>query len=361
MSGLRHALIACAVYAVLDVVAAWLCRDTALWGPEAAERRYRVASPVYDHDLARSLDVTGRWGGIRYPLRTNSLGFRDARVRDIPLRGGSPRVLFIGDSFTEGIGVAYEWTYVGLLDRRLGARGMEVLNAAAASYSPTIYYRKLKYLLEEAGLGLDYVVVAVDLSDVPDETFYDLDSTGKVVTHAPPGARLRQFLKEHSLAFHVADVVKDTFWSRLTDPEHWALGMSDTRADWTVDAEAYESYGRWALDRAGSRMSALLELLRAHEVGMALVVYPWPTQIVRGDSASLQVRFWEAWAGERQVPFFDLFPPFYGGPAERVVRANFIAHDVHWNERGHRLIAETLLAAGLADTIRQYLTGAAGH
>ena len=45
---------------------------------------------------------------------------------------------------------------------------IEFLNAGVISYSPTIYYNKIRYLLD-AGLKFDEVVVLSDLSDVQDE------------------------------------------------------------------------------------------------------------------------------------------------------------------------------------------------
>jgi len=85
---------------------------------KALEQRYRIAHPYYHHDLAAGYDGTGAWGPIRYAVRTNSLGFRDARVREVPGRTDRLRVLFPGDSFIEGLGIDYDSTFAGLLRRR---------------------------------------------------------------------------------------------------------------------------------------------------------------------------------------------------------------------------------------------------
>src|SRR5665647_1274773 len=73
-----------------------------------AEQSPRVANPVYDHDLAANFDGHDFWGEVRYRLVTNSLGFRDGSVRKVPLKSDSRRILLIGDSFTEGIGMNFE-------------------------------------------------------------------------------------------------------------------------------------------------------------------------------------------------------------------------------------------------------------
>jgi len=48
----------------------------------------------------------------------------------------------------------------------------EILNAAAVSYSPRIYYLKTKYLIEEKGLVFDELYVFIDISDIQNEIVY---------------------------------------------------------------------------------------------------------------------------------------------------------------------------------------------
>jgi len=129
----------------------------------------RYPHPVYHHALVPNFDGYDNWGDVRYKFDTNSLGFRDAEVRDVPLTSKTRRVLLIGDSFTEGTGVAFEDSFAG----RLAAAGtqraeIEFLDAGVISYSPALYYRKVKYLIER-GLRFDEVVVFSDVSDVYDE------------------------------------------------------------------------------------------------------------------------------------------------------------------------------------------------
>jgi len=111
----------------------------------------RIANPVYHHDLAASFSGYDRWGdGNVYRLYTNSLGFKDVSPRIVSLAQDQRRVLLMGDSFTEGIGVPFEQTFAGLLfrDGLENVNKVEFLNAAVVGYSPVIYYKKIKYLLE---------------------------------------------------------------------------------------------------------------------------------------------------------------------------------------------------------------------
>src|SRR5215510_11116977 len=117
---------------------------------------YRIAHPVYDHGFAAKSEGYEAWGELRYTVITDSLGFKDASMRDVPLKPTSRRILLMGDSFAEGIGMPYEDFFAGILQRRGQDRieEIEFLNAGVGSYSPSIYYKKIKYLLD-AGLQFD--------------------------------------------------------------------------------------------------------------------------------------------------------------------------------------------------------------
>ena len=83
--------------------------------------------------------------------------------------------MFIGDSVTEGIFLNYEDTFVGLIDKYFEKKNIQVLNAGVATYSPSIYFAKINYFLEQ-GLKFDELVVFIDISDIVDEAiWYDLD------------------------------------------------------------------------------------------------------------------------------------------------------------------------------------------
>jgi lysophospholipase L1-like esterase len=341
--------------------------------PDLIDRsdEYRISSPIYHHDLAKNIRLDGAWGKICYTFRTNSLGFRDAIPRSVSPLPKSQRILFIGDSFIEGLGVAFEDTSVGIISNRLRSRKIEVLNAAVVSYSPAIYYRKVKYILEEAHIMFDYLVVFLDISDIEDEAeFYWIDDDDRVSStqrvperwhrtrrndqhlkqqgNLPARLRIKNFLKDNSVLIRFGDLVKDTLEAKLITGKEPAtemeLATGRARALWTVDDELFASYGAKGLRRASENMDRLLDIVRKHGIDLIVVVYPWPDQIINRDLNSRQVSFWQAWAKERKVQFIDLFPTFISvKDGEATIREYFIPGDVHWNESGNRLVAESFL------------------
>jgi hypothetical protein len=315
---------------------------------------FRVPNAVYHHGFTPNASVDREyWGPLAAAYRTNSLGFRDRIVRDVPLQSDKRRILFIGDSFTEGIGIDYEKTFVGLVDAALAPRGVEVLNAGAASYAPIIDYRRTRHLLEDVGLRFDELIVFIDIGDIQDETTYTLDAAGNVEFKSNrwvnenranwefgkprwlASQRLRNVLRKHTLA---ASTAYESLMAALSKGPRRA-------AAWTTDDGVFEEYGRLGLEKAQEHMDQLADLAASHGVRLTVAVYPWPDQIVMHDIPSKQQTVWREWSQRRGAGFIDCFPSFMqAGAAQDVVRREFIGGDIHWNEAGHRRVADVVLA-----------------
>lgn len=109
------------------------------------------------YKLMKANAAVTAWGK---ELRTNEFGFRDRPIG--PKKPGERRMVVLGDSFTVSAGVDFEDIYTARLEKKLGAR---VLNLAVGGYNVVQY----ALVLQEVGLGLqpDLVVVAL----FPDNDF----------------------------------------------------------------------------------------------------------------------------------------------------------------------------------------------
>jgi hypothetical protein len=314
----------------------------------------------------------------------------DASPREVALRGSRCRVLLIGDSFTEGYGVGWQVSFAGLLAERWKRRDVELLNAGVSGYAPSIYYRRVRHLIEDVGLKFDAVLVAIDITDIRDEWMnYDMDEKERVVRISrdfPP-----KFMRPATALDRIVFIAVDnSLAARLTfaiaarwvfrsiyyvdsspdappvDPRPHlpplrlplgdlsaglvVSGTSPDRASqtfigkygyWTLDRDDWVAYGRDGLQVAAERMDRLVALLRRNNIPLRISVHPWPTNLRAGDVDSVQVQFWREWARQRNVGFIDLFPAFFEvGP--EVSRSHFLADEFHWNARGHALVADEI-------------------
>jgi lysophospholipase L1-like esterase len=334
-------------FAVLDGVFGAVART-------ATGRSFRTAHPYYHHGLRPLAAADAVWGGRRYEMRTDSLGFRSAGNDEIARRPAGRRVVLIGDSMIEGLGVAWGDTAAGLLAARGRAHGVEVLNAAVVSYSPKLYELRTRWLVEHDGLALDRLVVFVDVSDVQDEIHYE-----SFVPRDDAVAALRTWWSARSLAAQLAlrfaaergpidnrfrrDAEIDV-WMRTVDAYRNPTGDPDAgRWEWTYDEAAFRAWGERGLALAGTHMAALAELCRERGIELAVVVYPSPYQLFANEREGRQVEFWRRFCERERAAFVDLFPafvdPLRSAPAS-VYERDFIPDDVHWNEAGHALVAD---------------------
>lgn len=353
-----------------------------LWIYSAADydvvaRAVRARSNIYDHGLRSNASADLLWGRRAYGFYTNSMGFRDGAPRQIDLNPKSRqrRILFIGDSFTEGLGLPFEETFVGQFAH--ANRQLEVFNAAMSSYSPSLYYLKLRALLE-AGFRFDELWVFIDLSDLQDEaTGYScdhprqaeyLDCRDKAAVPRPPVGYFTD-LKAAPGAFELA---RHVLFRRLSDgrtidffplfkvlrhgqgedPEiPFEQLVRNVRGGWTINplGEAFLPLGIEAgRQKEWDRMEQLHRLMSEHGIQLNVAVYPWHTQMYfLPKPYDEHVRIWSEFCRERCARFLNLYEDFFRYrdtvAPKTWYRDLFIAGDDHFNAAGNHLIAKRLI------------------
>ena len=328
---------------------------------EEQQRSPRIANAVYDHGFAANFDGYDVWGELRYRLTTDSLGFKDASARKVSLKANSRRVLLLGDSFAEGIGVSFENSFAGLLYRAGQQRNekIEFLDAGVASYSPSIYYKKIKYLLD-SGLQFDELVLFSDTSDVTDEatTYFCIDDDPKYRTHCTeaegsqrPTANAQKrifFIDRFAVTNKVRVYIKRSIQS-LLGRRRRAINTDHTRIGWVIPGldvgNSYQPLGvEGGIARSLQNMRALSDLLKARNIPLTIVVYPWAQQIAQGDRDSRQVSLWRDFCMGRCKAFINLFPAFFAAAdADRNWYEHlFILGDDHYSAAGNQFMFQEL-------------------
>lgn len=329
--------------------------------PPADKPGLRIPDPLFHHGIkpsAQGIDIFGPYSAIYY---SNSMGLRDAEIRKVSPVTIQPRILFIGDSFTEAGPIPWEKTFVGRIASELKPRGVEVLNAAVASYCPTTERVKLRHLLVDQGLKVDRVVLCLDISDLKDEFYYEEGTDGKVqqVPYGPFRQKAEQLGKADAICDWLESHVEKNFVilgaivrnSRLTWRRHASsTGVTEYDAipewayNWPDYRGPYEGLVEKGLVRTKSEMTLLAQELKKLGVPLTLVVYPWPQQVKAGIKPSRAETEWAAWAHKNGAQFVSLFPVFVNQePADQIIQKYYWKNDAHWNEEGHRMVAEALL------------------
>jgi len=347
----------------------WLAFDftySTLLHVESIKQPFRTYDARYSHGLMPNFDGFAIWGAQSYRFLTNSLGFRDGSVRNVPLKSPVQRILLIGDSFTEAIGVSFEDSFAGMLYRAGQERSdkIEFLNAGVLSYSPVLYYKKIKTLLA-GGLTFDEVVVFSDLSDVEDEatTYFCFDDDPQYDVYKancpaadgppqPPPSTFRGKLRAYFVVTgRSLDMLKGWLDSIQGAQAHkqFAIHKIGARSAWTIPTidvkSRFEPLGiEGGIARSCKNMQLLADLLAEQHIPLTIIVYPWPPQLEFNDRHSRQVALWREFCAKNCKSFIDLFPVFFAFKDahwdwyERL----FIEGDVHYTPQGNRLVFQAV-------------------
>jgi hypothetical protein len=310
------------------------------WQDAATVYAQSYITTDYHHDLAPNQNSVRAWGNIVYPWKTDRYGFRTGTCAPGEAEKSRPAIFVIGDSFVEALGSSYEKSFTGLMACDAARQGKAVWHLGVASYSPVIYWRKIRSAAERLGLKPAEIYVFLDLSDIGDDAnIYHVGEDGVVRSTAFHWFNIGQFLLNNFATFRLG------YDFYVSSPYSTSIGLGRERAMWSLDPALMEKWGRRGLEIAGRNLDKIVELCREWECRFTLVVYPWPENVAAGDRDSIQVRHWRAWAASRNVRFIDGFAPFFREPADVALRKYFIAGDVHFTELGHRLLFDEVRSA----------------
>lgn len=327
------------------------------------EETFRETHAVYHHTLKKKFNGFGYFGGAKYRVCTNYSGFKDS-CKNINEQSKFYDVGFIGDSYTEGLGLSFEDTFVGIISKKLG--NIKIANLGVTTYSPSIYFTKIKHLLNE-GYQFKEIIVYIDISDIYDEAIRYKIKNGKVIkldnedknkinylenknNNDASSNNFKKFLRNnfkfsyenlHLLKMLVYRYLEKGTFTYVTD-----LKISS----WTYD-KSTKGYGMLGVDGGIKKsldiMDELHKLLEKNGISLSVGIYPWPGQIFYDSKNSLQVEIWKNFCKLRCKNFYNNFPIFFEkvekfGKIETYYRY-FIYRDVHFNKNGNELIAENFI------------------
>ena len=316
----------------------------------------REQNKFYHHGLKKNVNTKESnplFGYSSHKLISNSLGFRDKTNRKISNVVNNKRIVFLGDSFVEGVLLNYEDTFVGIIDKELKKKKIEVLNAGVSSYSPIIYYNKIKKNLEN-GLKFDELILFIDISDIEDEAIhYTLNDKNEIISRikAPENQvhqkNFKESLKKNYKGLYATSRFLSYKFNLNNDFLRFVTSDKYKRDKWTINNSVYKEYQN-GIENSLYYINLLKVLCDKNNIKLTIAVYPWPTQIYYNDLNSKIISIFGNFSKMNSIEFINLFPLFINENDNEKKRYNtikkyYIYEDVHFNKKGNRLIAEHFL------------------
>ena len=356
---------------------------------------------LYDQDIGTTLSPnrTMRWTNrLDYDnwVTTNSQGFHDTE-HGLQKQAGTYRILVLGDSFIEALQLPIAKTFTKILETRLNQRinrpKIEVINLGLSGRGPAQYYR----ILEKKGLAYnpDLVVMAVlpnnDFSDSYPEfsnysykPYYRMTEKNNIELipfSIPPWYSPRSLFTHSSMAyFFVYEILKrpdlaEVFIrmgllpamqvnppsitredAKVSLPFGYGLYLKNPSPEWQ---EAYEITLRMIREARNLAQKngalfyafAIPDLLRTREDLQKQAKSTYKDFSLDFDKPYKEIaKYCQTW----EIPFVDM-SPFFVEDFKRHQQPHTWAHDGHWNERGHALGAD-IMVAPLARVITNTIT-----
>jgi len=334
---------------------------------------FRTKHYYFHHGLMPGQETMAAWGALTYHMYTTSLGMVDSTARRVDKVSDKHRILILGDSHSEGVGVPYPKTFAGRLALELQEHDIEVLNASVVSYSQKIEYLKARYLLEVKGIHVDEIMVLVDISDIQNELVYEAFEAEEKSAVADLLYRIRTRLTKSSTLYYLADAIqtqkqRDRFFKNIesfnedagTNPKSniwdlYASFFSDFNVEVLLSNPQFHGMGSWMEDAAFRELALrgigmgqsyivkLKELCEQHGIKLTVSIHPWHSQIKKGELTDEYAQNWESFALNQGIPFISFYPLFINEEdPDTVIRKYYIQNDNHWNEFGHERVANYL-------------------
>jgi len=255
----------------------------------------------------------------------------------------------------EGVLVDFEFTVPGLAFDYFANKGIEVLNAGLGSYSPSIYYNKIKFFIEQ-GLEFSHLVVFIDISDFYDETirYVTEEETLYVKTFFAPEQKdlrekIKKFLNNNLIISY--KLFNNANMGYIKNPNKFIKKLAVSKKfkidKWTIDEDIRKEYNL-GIQKSIQYMTLLKDLLDKNNIKLTIVVYPWFTQIYRQELNSIHVKIWKEFSEKNNNQFINLFPAFINEENKNLniyekILIDFIPYDVHWNQNGSKKIFKNFI------------------
>jgi len=297
---------------------------------------HTVSHNVFDHDLKKNFKANLEWSpGETYLFCSDKNSFRTfCNQMDTDLKNFD--IGFIGDSFTEGVGLNYEDTFVGKISKNFN--NLKIANLAAVSYSPSIYFTKLNYLIEN-GYKFKRVIIFFDISDIYDDNRKYKFKDNKILRQKSKLlSDIQKSLKSAFpfLAYSSKTLKNDLFKKQEVIKKCDYLDYCHEKSSWTFNNKYF---GDTEINKSFNFMEMTYRLLNKNGIKMSVGIYPWPSQIVFDNRESKIVKLMSDFCENRCEFFFNNFPDFFdeinASNKKDIVSKYYIEGDVHFNSLGN--------------------------
>ena len=324
--------------------------------------RYSInKEDFYSYDLKKNCRAFETKRTVKtYDVFTDQNGYRVAS-RNNKKDKGKNSVVFLGDSFAYGLGLNYEQTVVGILEKKV--KRYNFFNLSVPSYSPIIQKYKLEKFLK-FNKKTDKIFYLMDLTDVLDESNrwikmknFDYPVIVDETTHKTIKSDFnlkKNFKMTRLFIYNLNKFFRDirkTINRKKFEERDKKVGFTK----WgNFTHTSYEDLDKniWAkndfnvgINNLKNNVKLISNIAKKINSEFYIVIYPWPETLEHGEKYFSWQKF-----GTDLCLFTGCTKLINAFPKFNKIKKQFpywkkeiyILEDIHFNENGHRLLTEII-------------------
>ena len=325
---------------------------------------YDVSKNFYS--LLKNCNKQERYGKINYNVKTDAYGYR---VGNIKKEEKKENILFLGDSQIYGVGLNFQDSFIGRLEKK--QTNYNFYNLGVPSYSPLMYNYTLKNFLKTK--KANKVFIFLDLSDLLGDNFIwsrnDNTNNGKpflinqdILDNIELGLdkkkfSLKEFKKKYFKGSRIISRYINNFFRKIKKTFKLNNEQNNLITTKTNGGEfTYTSYNNlpniWKQKKFSEtklnfkkNIMEITNNLRSKKIDYYFIIMPWPETLEYGQD----VLNWETYIKnicnetkcKKVINFFPIFKKIKKDNKNWAIKL-YLENDFHPNKYGSKLIAEEI-------------------
>ena len=294
-----------------------------------------------------------------YKVLTDKNGLRYSGVsRD----SGKENIIFFGDSFTYGLGLNYEDTFIGILEKKF--KKYNFLNYSVIGYSPSVYLYQLEKIAY-SNINVKKIILPLDITDFSEESSgwnykkndnypQRLNDIKKIKNLKKESFKDKNLKASRFIASKVNNFFRNIKLNRLyknknkdKTPGKTSIGkFLYTPIDQT-DPNLWKPLGfNNGVKKLELNISAISLLAKKMNAEFYILIYPWPDTLEFGQKQFNLEKFTTDLCLKIYcmsiINTFSEFEEVRKTDKENWLNKLYILGDLHVNKFGHKLIADKI-------------------
>ena len=233
--------------------------------------------------------------------------------------------VFIGDSFTEGLGINFNDTFFGLLKNKF--KNKDFLNLAVSGYSSSIYYNKLRFFYEN-GYNFSEIFIFLDTSDIFDEIYRYKNDLNNKTSFNFSNEQINDLLDDNKrlikniyykfpTTFFLLNFIFDLIPRfEFIDKYYLNLMINHNFGKWSYGkSDLFNSENiKKSLSKNRYYVEKIINIAKINNSKITFVIYPWPGHLYSKNIDNIYNKYWSDFFRNRNeqllnlnISFFELF------------------------------------------------------